>query len=220
MKNCFAIAFSLAAITLPATAVTAAETVNVSTGQGAAGTIDPYWTINGGTAYIPAAIHTAWTTGGAAAGTNGNNDGARWITPTAVGTATIPAGTVTYSTVFTLTSFATAANFVSNFWSDNRVLEILLNGVSIYTNGSSASQFSGSGTTFNGQFALLGGANTLAYLVQNDAGTNGNPAGLRMAGIMTAVPEPGTWMLMILGLGAVGFSMRRRQKAQVRFQFA
>lgn len=37
---------------------------------------------------------------------------------------------------------------------------------------------------------------------------------------ITAVPEPGTWMLMILGLGAVGFSMRRRQNAAVRYQFA
>jgi hypothetical protein len=35
-----------------------------------------------------------------------------------------------------------------------------------------------------------------------------------------SVPEPGTWMLMILGLGAVGFAMRRRQNANVRFQFA
>jgi len=32
-----------------------------------------------------------------------------------------------------------------------------------------------------------------------------------------AVPEPATWALMILGFGAVGYSMRRRQKAAVRF---
>lgn len=37
---------------------------------------------------------------------------------------------------------------------------------------------------------------------------------------VTAVPEPGTWLLMILGLGAVGFSMRRRQATATRFQFA
>lgn len=37
---------------------------------------------------------------------------------------------------------------------------------------------------------------------------------------VSAIPEPGTWMLMILGLGAVGFAMRRRQAATVRYQFA
>lgn len=37
---------------------------------------------------------------------------------------------------------------------------------------------------------------------------------------VTSVPEPGTWMLMMLGLGAVGFSMRRSQKAKPNFQFA
>jgi hypothetical protein len=37
---------------------------------------------------------------------------------------------------------------------------------------------------------------------------------------VAAVPEPGTWMLMLLGFGAMGFAMRRRQKSQVRFQFA
>jgi hypothetical protein len=37
---------------------------------------------------------------------------------------------------------------------------------------------------------------------------------------VSAIPEPGTWMLMILGLGAVGFAMRRRQASTARYQFA
>jgi PEP-CTERM motif len=32
-----------------------------------------------------------------------------------------------------------------------------------------------------------------------------------------AVPEPGTWMLMLLGFGAIGFSMRRRKNVRVSF---
>jgi hypothetical protein len=38
--------------------------------------------------------------------------------------------------------------------------------------------------------------------------------------VTNAVPEPGTWMMMILGIGVVGGAMRRRQKAAVRFNMA
>ena len=35
-----------------------------------------------------------------------------------------------------------------------------------------------------------------------------------------AVPEPATWALMILGMGAVGFAMRRRNKVTATLRFA
>lgn len=224
MKNSFAIALSLVAVALPVTAANAATTVDIKTGTnapGAPGTVDPNWKINGGDAWAPTTINTAWFSGGAAAGVNGASDGAAWITPAADGNANQPVTTVTYSTVFTLSNIATVAKFTGNFWSDNRVVSILLNGVAIYTNNNAtASQYAGTGTTLN-QWANVGaGANTLVFNVENYTGASGNPAGLRVAGLMSAVPEPGTWMLMMLGLGAVGFSMRRRQKTQVRFQFA
>lgn len=38
--------------------------------------------------------------------------------------------------------------------------------------------------------------------------------------ITSAVPEPGTWAMMLVGFGAVGFSMRRQRRVLVRSQTA
>lgn len=38
--------------------------------------------------------------------------------------------------------------------------------------------------------------------------------------IPAAVPESATWAMMILGMGAVGFAMRRRQKVTTRVSYA
>jgi hypothetical protein len=34
-------------------------------------------------------------------------------------------------------------------------------------------------------------------------------------GVTSAVPEPGTWAMMLLGFGAIGFSMRRRRSVHL-----
>lgn len=44
-----------------------------------------------------------------------------------------------------------------------------------------------------------------------------NRVTISSSSISSAVPEPATWALMILGFGAVGYAMRRRPKAVVRF---
>lgn len=53
--------------------------------------------------------------------------------------------------------------------------------------------------------------------VLNTITVNGISRGLGSYGgnitfIPSAVPEPGTWAMMLLGFGAIGFSMRRRQQ--------
>lgn len=38
---------------------------------------------------------------------------------------------------------------------------------------------------------------------------------LRLGGVTPAVPEPGTWAMMLIGFGAIGFSMRRGRRVQL-----
>lgn len=64
-----------------------------------------------------------------------------------------------------------------------------------------------SGTAFNTNYnATLSGSSVGAF---GSATITGGTGILR--GVSPAVPEPGTWALMLLGFGAIGVSMRRRQ---------
>lgn len=72
------------------------------------------------------------------------------------------------------------------------------------------------------QFSLNQGFYTIAF-----RGTvTGPPAGVgsnitfAAGSMMGGVPEPATWAFMIVGLGAVGGSMRRRSKLQTNVSFA
>ena len=59
------------------------------------------------------------------------------------------------------------------------------------------------------------GPGTYTLNIQGTPGTqNGSLSGnVSFTSVAAAVPEPGTWALMLVGFGAVGFSMRRRRSA-------
>ena len=57
----------------------------------------------------------------------------------------------------------------------------------------------------NNTFSLKFGASSNARLYQTSA---------------PAVPEPTTWMLMLMGMAGVGFSMRRKRDVSLRVRFA
>ena len=61
----------------------------------------------------------------------------------------------------------------------------------------------------------LGSGGVLTYVADTD-----NADATRDGGIKPAIPEPGTWGMMILGFGAVGFAMRRRRAAMGHMQIA
>lgn len=66
----------------------------------------------------------------------------------------------------------------------------------------------------------LGGGGNNGDSFRNIYGPNVVAQAASLAGdVNGAVPEPGTWALMIAGFGLVGAAMRRRQKATVRYAF-
>ena len=57
-------------------------------------------------------------------------------------------------------------------------------------------------------FTYTGGAFTLKV---NDLGVSATSVATPITGVLNAVPEPGTWALMLLGFGGIGLAMRRRR---------
>jgi hypothetical protein len=63
-----------------------------------------------------------------------------------------------------------------------------------------------------GLFGLNLGTGTYTLTIIGNRGTTGSFGGNVSFDAASAVPEPATWGMMLLGFGAVGFAMRRRQR--------
>lgn len=141
-----------------------------------------------------------------------------WISSAASGRTSVAAGVYTY--VYTLADAGQIpglfSSLVGRAWTDNRLTGIFVNGVPVSGFAPTGNRaFQGPGRLVDLDLSSFGTIQSISFQSRNNGFT---PAGF--AFLAGAVPEPGTWMLMIIGLGAVGFSMRRRQKSSVRFQFA
>lgn len=143
----------------------------------------------------------------------------KWITPqVADGTASGAYGQTTfvYQTTFDLTGMNPATGSINGMaTADNGILGILINGTSIGFSSTGYSSFSS--FVINSGFQT--GINTLQFTVENWSG----PTGLRteMVGsfdrlVVTAVPEPETYAMMLAGLGLIGTVVRRRSLARSR----
>ena len=61
--------------------------------------------------------------------------------------------------------------------------------------------------------ALTSGRPAFPNVVNPTAGGGGQPGSPGGVGSVSAAPEPGQWVLLMFGVGAMGFALRRRSKA-------
>lgn len=79
-----------------------------------------------------------------------------------------------------------------------------------------------SGATLSGTYTFAGatfaslGINSGVYTYTFGSGANADTVTVRVPTFAAAVPETATWAMMILGMGAIGYAMRRR-RAKVVF---
>ncbi len=99
-----------------------------------------------------------------------------WLGPLNPGTTSVAAGDYNYRTTFSLDGFDfSSTTLTANFGADNRLTDVLLNGVSQAISYVGFATLSGTFTITNG---FVAGTNTLDFLTVND-GDSANPAGFR-----------------------------------------
>lgn len=127
-------------------------------------------------------------------------------------------------------------------WSNVNTLETNADGTGILSSGTgfgdnmlSTGFFSSTNAvSLASIFSSMSSTNALAFTLSDSTpfdnfydftrGVNGGLINVGQGPVITptnpAVPEPATWMMMILGMGAVGFAMRRQKQQLARVNFA
>lgn len=113
-------------------------------------------------------------------------------------------------------TIADAGSYYLNFYYSPRPnVPLSSNGIDVLVNGVSIFNISGAGagnTTWTPQqlFFTIAANSTLAF---SAIGTSDSLGGyLDSISLVSAVPEPSVWGMLLMGFGAVGYAMRRRRR--------
>ena len=146
-----------------------------------------------------------------------NTSTSKWLTPTANQAQTYDPsvnGTYRWTLSFDLTGFDASTALLSGRWAADNTGSLFLNGTQI---SQIAAPIEGHASWTNiaqVNTGFLAGANVLEFVVTNVGNPTGNPTGLRAEFVssVSAIPEPQTYVMLLAGLGAIGFCVRRRQQ--------
>lgn len=149
----------------------------------------------------------------------GDSTVSSWIGP--VGTDLIgPGGDYVYRYVFSLAGFDPSSVVINGRWAADDSGSIIVNG----TNANQTVVGFENYANFQLQNLFVAGTNQIDFKVNN----GGGPTGLRVEftsatanPLNSAVPEPATWAMMMVGFGLIGAAMRRkRQNVSAAISFA
>lgn len=104
-------------------------------------------------------------------------------------------------------TFTSAEFNLFNAASDTSSVTIFVNGIAQTFNIANGQNFFG--------FTATGGDVIRSIAFDTNGSGVADLRQVRIGGVAAAVPEPGTWALMLLGFGAVGVSMRRRRSTHL-----
>jgi hypothetical protein len=197
-----------------------ASTINLATGldsggalQTTGGSLDANWQITGASsplsapnAYVVDSSNADWWIQWVANGPNSS-----WI----AGNPNVPNnGLMTFTTTFSISSPSTAS-IVNGLWTIDDAGTLSLNGHLLSTLGNDNWGSLNSFSTLPGDF--VSGTNTLVMqITSTDDFLEGGRLEGQVVGGVSAVPEPSTWAMMLLGFCGLGFvAYRRKNKMAV-----
>jgi hypothetical protein len=201
---------AVAAVSLTLAFAGAADAATVSvynTGQGAAagnGQADANYSIAASDFGASGQAQTYYNPAYAA-----ENANSRWVSYS--GSPFSGGGYTTFQTSFDLTGYDIASAVLSGNWGVDNEGVILLNGVQIASLSGTVYENFNQLHAFGASSGFLQGLNTLQFVVHD----TGVPMAFRtdnmsLTANLSAVPEPATWAMMIIGFGLVGSTVRRR----------